>query len=42
MHPNKKTYEDIAKRVAQGYTKGFSCDEEDQIVIWELTIKLDR
>ena len=41
-HITHKTREEIAKLISQGYNKGFALDGEDQHVIWELIIKLDR
>lgn len=42
MHITKQTRQEIANLIANGYNKGFAKDGEDNTVIWELTIKLDR
>ena len=42
MHITHKTREEIANKLIQGYNKGFAHDADGQMVIWELTIKLDR
>lgn len=42
MHINNKTRDEITKRIQEGYNKGFAHDANDQVVIWELIIKLDR
>lgn len=42
MHINAQTRDEITKRIQEGYNKGFAHDANGQVVIWELTIKLDR
>lgn len=42
MQITKKTREEIARLVALGYNKGFARDANDESVIWELTIRLER
>lgn len=42
MHVTTKTREEIADLITKGYNKGFAKDANDQVVIWELTIKLER
>lgn len=42
MQITKKTREEIARLVSLGYNKGFARDANDEPVIWELTIKMDR
>lgn len=42
MHINNNTRDEITKLIQEGYNKGFARDADGQIIIWELTIKLDR
>ena len=42
MHVTTKTREEIAKLITSGYNKGFAKDANDNIIIWELTLTLER
>ena len=42
MQITTKTREEIASLVSKGYNKGFAKDAEENTIIWELTIKLER
>ena len=41
MHITSKTRQEISKLINEGYNKGFAHDANDNVVIWEITIKLE-
>lgn len=41
MHITSKTRQEISKLINEGYNKGFARDANDNVVIWEITIKLE-
>lgn len=42
MHITTETREEVARLITNGYNKGFANDGEGNIIIWELTLKLER
>ena len=42
MQITHKTRDEITKRIQEGYNKDFAHDANDQVVIWELIIRLER
>ncbi len=42
MQINQNTRNEITKLINEGYNKGFARDANDQVIIWELNIRLER
>lgn len=42
MQINNNTRDEITRLIQEGYNKGIARDANDQVIVWELNLRLER